>query len=144
MHKRTLITLSGLVLVSLLVYRLFHRHVDGVKAERVQYVQDLNCEFSAIVDTVENEGNILIVYEPGSVDTEMEFRLNQKLKYNGMLDLFLYRPGNRILLMIDSAAFYRRRDSLYINCQQNIIRTYRNNRLRSEKPLLNSIRGRPF
>jgi hypothetical protein len=80
----------------------------------------------------------------GRFDFDKERRVKERLKYNGRLDLFLYRHGKRIELMIDSSFNYRKGDSVFVDCNISTVRIYRNRQLLSENALIRSIKGRPF
>jgi hypothetical protein len=61
-----------------------------------------------------------------------------------MLDLFLYRPENRIELMTDHTQQFHPGDSVYLNTTENVVRIYREGKLQYESDLLKYVRGRPF
>jgi len=143
MKKRIVIILLIAALV-LLTIRGFRAHVNGVRNEREWYVKELGFEFSGKVDTVIWPSNLLIGNIKGEIDFGKEERLREDLQYNGMLDLFLYHPNEIVELNIDSAWTYRKGDSVYINCRENVVRTYRGDKLLGQKQLIRSIRGRPF
>lgn len=142
--KNKIIWVTVFIVFTLLIIRTFKTHVDGVTQERRWYVEQLRFDFSGRIDSVHDRGNILFHVTHGNLDREKESRINEQLKYNGVLDLLLYRPNNKILLMIDSAYHFRKGDSIYLSSAKNLVRIYRNNTLISEKELLKSMRGRPF
>ena len=142
MKKGIVVALSG-VLLLLLTINIFRQHVNGVKAERAWYIKELGFQFSATVDTV-RQGHIRLKQIVGRFDFDKERRVKEQLKYNGRLDLFLYRKGRKIELMIDSALSYKRGDSVYVDCTIGMARVYRNQQLLSENALIRSIKGRPF
>ena len=131
------------VLLLLLTINLFRQHIDGVKSERVWYIKELGFKFSALVDTV-RESHIRLHQITGRFDFDKERRVKEKLKYNGRLDLFLYRNERRIELMIDSSFNYKRGDSVFIDCDAGLVSLYRSKRRLAENSLLRSIKGRPF
>lgn len=138
-----ILILSCGVLIFLTI-RLFYDHVDGVKSERQWYIEQLDFEFSGVIDTVNRPGHILFHVTNGNIDREKEDIVNEKLKRNGFLDLFLYKSNDQIELMIDGAHKYMNGDSIYLNSSKNLVKIYRNKKLLSEYELLRSIRGRPF
>jgi hypothetical protein len=142
MKKGTVIALSGVILL-LLTINMFRQHVKGVKSEREWYIKELGFKFSAVVDTV-RESHIRMHRMSGRFDFDKERRVKEKLKYNGRLDLFLYRNERRIELMIDSAYNYKRGDSVFIDCEAGLVSLYRNKQRLAENSLLRSIKGRPF
>lgn len=127
----------------LLIINLFRQHVNGVKSEREWYIKELGFKFSGLVDSV-RESHIRLHQISGRFDFDKERRVKEKLKYNGRLDLFLYRNERRIELMIDSSFNYKRGDSVFIDCEAGVVRLYRDKRRLAENSLLRSIKGRPF
>ena len=128
--------------ILLLVYRLFTKHVDGVKAEKAWFLSELNYEFSAEIDTLVDPSHILFHVTQGQLDTKREQKLGENLRYWGELILFRY-PGDKVEMLIGGAR-YQRGDSLYLNTDQNIVRIYRGKGLIKEFPLTGLLRGRPF
>ena len=141
--KKGIVIALPIVLLLLLIINMFRLHVSGVKTERAWYIKELGFQFSAAVDTVRT-GHIRLEQIAGRFDFDRERRVNEKLKYNGRLDLFLYRNGKKLELMIDSAFNYRKGDSVYVDCTIGTAKVYRNNQLLSENALIRSIKGRPF
>lgn len=142
MKKGIIITVSITVLL-LLVINMFRQHANGVRSEREWYIKELGFQFSARVDTT-RESHIRLHQINGNFDFGKEQRVQEKLRYNGLLALFLYKNGHQIELMIDSASNYRNGDSVFVDCKNNLVRIYRHNQLLSENALLRSIKGRPF
>lgn len=122
---------------------MFRQHVNGVKNERAWYIKELGFKFSSIIDTVRS-GHIRLKEISGRFDFSKESRMNEKLRFNGRLDLFLYRNQRKIELMIDSASTYRMGDSVFVDCENDRVSIFRHKRLLSENSLLRSIKGRPF
>jgi hypothetical protein len=122
---------------------MFRQHVNGVKSERAWYIKELGFQFSATVDSIRT-GHIRIHKINGRFDSDKERRVKEKLEFNGRLDLFLYRTHDKLELMIDSAYNYRTGDSVFVDCNNSVVRVYRDKQLLSENSLLRSIKGRPF
>lgn len=141
--RKWIIVFASVGILSFLILRLFNNHVDGVRNERQWYIEQLNFEFSAVIDSVRRR-HILLHLKEEDIDWHQESRVKKKLKYNGVLDLFLYRANHRIELKIDSANLYLKGDSIYLNSNKNLIRIYRANKLISEYELSESLKGRPF
>lgn len=141
--KRGLVIGLSILVLMLLTINMFRQHVSGVKTERAWYIKELDFQFSAIVDTV-RQSHIRLKEIAGRFDFDKERRVKERLKYNGRLDLFLYKRGKKIELMIDSSFNYRRGDSVFVDCNIGIARIYRNKKLLSENELIKSIKGRPF
>ena len=143
MKKKIIVTITILVFV-LLTVQVIRDHTVGVQEERAWYVRELACKFSASIDTLSSSGNVKITNITGQLDYDKEQALNRKLKHNGMLDLFLYQHDGKLVLLLDSAWKYAKDDSINIDCAGNLITIYRDKKLLSKKPLLKSLRGRPF
>ncbi|MEO8472288.1 MAG: hypothetical protein ABI477_08840 [Chryseolinea sp.] len=59
----------------LLVYRLFTKHVDGVKTEKDWFLSELNDEFSDEIDTVNRANHILFHVIHGHLDKSQDEEL---------------------------------------------------------------------
>lgn len=140
--KKWTIGVTVTAIILLLVYRLFTKHVDGVKAEKAWFLSELNYDFSGVIDTVNRPNHILFHVTHGHLDTNREMALGQKLKYWGQLVLFLYE-GDKVELLNGNAK-YQSGDSLYLNSDSNVVRIYRKGHLIKESELMSSLRGRPF
>lgn len=138
-----IVTLSAIILL-LLVVRIFRQHMDDFLKEREWYISKLNFDFSAEVDTVRKSSHVVFHVTNGNFDGYREYRLNQHLKHNGRITLFLYLPDQQMNLMSDSARLYQTGDSLYFNTSKNKVFVYRNKNLIFENELTKSLRGRPF
>jgi hypothetical protein len=127
----------------LLLFNLGCRHVKGVKSEKGRYLSQLEFDFSGIVDSPEKKGQALFHVTHGRIDLDKESQLKKQLRFNGLLDLFLYRDG-MIDLMIPENIPLKKGDSVYINTNLKVARFFRRGKLISEHPLSKSLRGRPF
>jgi len=144
MVKRWTLTLSIAAILIILTYRLFNKHVAGVAAEKQWYIEQLNFKFSGVIDSVNRPGHILFSVTHGSLDRQQERRLNNRLTSNGVLDLFLYKPNERLELMLPHAHRFHGGDSIYINSSQNLVQVYRGDSLLLHHQLVPLLRGRPF
>lgn len=144
MVKRWTLALSIAAILIILTYRLFNKHVAGVAAEKQWYIEQLNFKFSGVIDSVNRPGHILFRVTHGSLDRQQERRLNNRLTSNGVLDLFLYKPNERLELMLPHAHRFHGGDSIYINSSQNMVQVYRGDSLLLQHQLVPLLRGRPF
>jgi len=140
--KKWIIGIAAFGVICFLIYRTFTGHVNGVEAERLWYLRELNYNFSAIIDTVHRPNHLLFHFTHGSLDRTAEHRVGNRLKYWGHVQLLIYH-GNQIELMNGSAK-YEKGDSLYLNSRLNVARIYRGGRLVKEFELTRALRGRPF
>lgn len=97
-----------------------------------------------MVDSVNRPGHILFRVIQGHLDRQQEHYLNSRLKRNGVLDLFLYKPNERLELMIPHAHRFHSGDSIYVNSSQNMVQIYRGDSLLLQHQLVPLLRGRPF
>jgi hypothetical protein len=133
---------AGIIL--LLLFNLGSRHVKGVKSEKDWYLSQLEFDFSGIVDNPEKKGQALFYVTHGRIDLNKESQLKKQLRFNGLLDLFLYRQDGKIDLMIPKNIALEKGDSVYINTNLKIARFFRRGELISEHSLSKSLRCRPF
>ncbi|MEJ7643875.1 MAG: hypothetical protein WKF87_04735 [Chryseolinea sp.] len=140
--KKWIFGFAIVAIISILIYRAFTEHVNGVETERTWFLQELNYDFSAVVDTVHRPNHLLFHVTHGSLDRTAEEEVGKRLKYWGQLTLLTYY-GDQFELMNGSAK-YKKGDSLYLNSRENITRIYRNGKLIKEFELTRALRGRPF
>ena len=146
MKRRTIIFLSIAVLLALVV-RFFFLHAEGVKKERRWYVEQLNFEFSAKVDSLlhfrKDRGLLFLQITDGEVSKSRERKLNTQLKYNGNLRFMLF-VRNKTAIHTTDAGKYVAGDSIRIITRENRIKIYRDKILVSEAEIAKSVSGRPF
>jgi hypothetical protein len=133
---------AGIIL--LLLFNLGSRHVKGVKSEKDWYLSQLEFDFSGIVDNPEKKGQALFYVTHGRIDLNKESRLKKQLRFNGLLDLFLYRQDGKIDLMIPKNIALEKGDSVYINTNLRVARFFRRGEPIFDHALSKSLRGRPF
>ncbi len=143
MRKRLLWGAAALGLL-FLIWNMGRQHVDGVRSEKEWYLSELGFDFSGVVDSAEKKGQALFHVRHGKLDTERENVLKKELRFNGMLDLFIYRADGKSDMMLPDEAGVRKGDSVYVNSQLKIARFFRNDTMIYERSLLKSLRGRPF
>ena len=132
----------GVVITLFLIYRLFAQHINGVKDEKLWYINNLKYDFAGRVDTVHRPNHILFQVTAGKFEKDREDELAGRLKYWGHLVLLI--PRGESFELLNGLAKYHRGDSLYINSDKNVVRIYRGKKLLSEPDLVRALRGRPF
>ena len=142
--KKVLIWTAIIAVLLLLVWNLVSDHVTGVKSEKDWYLSQLKFDCSGTLDSAEKSGQALIHVKHGWIDVGKEARLKEDLRFNGLLDLFLYRQDSKIDLMISKDILLKKGDSVYINTDLKIARFFRDGEMIYEQSLLKSLRGRPF
>jgi hypothetical protein len=142
--KRALVWTAIIAFFLLLVWNLGSGHVKGVKSEKHWYLSQLKFDFSGVLDSAEKIGQALFHVTHGRIDVNKEARLKEKLRFNGLLDLFLYRQDGKIDLMIPADILLKKGDSVYINTDLKTARFFRDGEIICEQSLLKSLRGRPF
>ncbi|WP_276371943.1 hypothetical protein [Chryseolinea sp. H1M3-3] len=142
--KKGLIWTVIVAVVLLLIWNLGSEHVDGVKSEKDWYISQLKFDFSGVLDSAEKKGQALIRVTRGHIEFDKEARLKDKLRFNGLLDLFLYRQDGKIDLMISGQVQLQPGDSVYVNTELKTAKFFRDGEMMYEQPLLKSLRGRPF
>jgi hypothetical protein len=143
MKKKIIIT-SVVAAFVILTVQVIHEHITSIQNERYGYVNALGCQFSAKFDTLFNAHNIILTDIQGTFDYTKEQTLNTRLKYNGVLGLFLYRPNGNLVLRMSSVSAFAKGDSIYIDCTTNKVRIYHRKHFIAEEQLSNLLRGRPF
>lgn len=141
---RKIIWIATITVLILLTVRMFAHHVNGVRNEKVWYLEQLGFEFSGELDSAGWPGRVLFHVTGGHLDTEKESEIKEQLKYNGMLDLLLYEDNGKLDLVIPDPHHYLPGDSLYLNSKLKVVRFYRDGKLLGEHDLVKSLRGRPF
>jgi hypothetical protein len=142
--KKGLMWSAFICLAMVLLFNLGSDHVAGVKSEKEWYLAQLNFEFSGILDSAERPGQVLFHVTHGRIDLEKEATLKQELRFNGLLDLFLYRPDGKMDLMVPQYLSLKQGDSVYVNTDLQVAKFFRKGDEIGEQSLLKSLRGRPF
>ncbi len=142
--KKWIIWIGVIGLLGFLATRTFSRHVNGVKEEKKWYLQQLDFEFSGRVENPEAPVRVLFRVTDGKLDINREKAVKAQLKYNGILELLLYRNDGKCDLLIRGPHKYIDGDSLHLNSRLGVVRFYRKGKLIGEHDLIRSLRGRPF
>ena len=142
--KKALIWTAIVAFLLLLIWNMGSDHVNGVKSEKEWYLSQLKFDFSAVLDSAEEKGQALFHVTHGHIELDKEARLKDQLRFNGLLDLFLYRQDGKIDLMVSDEVQLEKGDSIYINTDIKIARFFRGGEMIYEQSLLKSLRGRPF
>ncbi len=116
----------------------------GVKSEKEWYLSQLKFDFFGMLDSAEKRGQALFHVTKGRIDINRESQLKEELRFNGLLDLFLYRQDGKLDLMISDQIPLKKGDSVYINTDLKTARFFRAGEMIYEQSLLKSLRGRPF
>lgn len=136
--------ISAIGILLFIAISTFREHVNAVKNEKANYIKQLDFEFSGLLDSAERPGQVLFQITSGKFNWDKEKEIGSKLKHNGVIELFLYRPDEKLDIMIIDPHDFRQGDSLYLNSNRNIVAIYRHGKLLSEHSLVKSLRGRPF
>ena len=142
--KKSIFWAIGVIIACLLLFNIGSKHVEGVQTEKEWYLSKLDFNFSGIIDSAEKKGQALFRVTHGKIQLDKEAKLKTELRFNGLLDLFLYREDGKIDLMIPEDIHLEKGDSVYIHTNLKVARFFRNGELVAEHSLLKSIRGRPF
>ena len=142
--KKALIWITIVAVLVLLVWNMGSDHVKGVKSEKEWYLSQLKFDFSGSLDSAEKRGQALFHITKGRIDINRESQLKEELRFNGLLDLFLYRQDGKLDLMISDQVPLKKGDSVYINTDLKTARFFRAGEMIYEQSLLKSLRGRPF
>ena len=142
--KKVRIWIGVVGIFILLLWSLGTDHMTGVKSEKEWYLSQLQFDFSGLVDSAEKKGQVLFHVTQGRIDVNKEAQLKDELRFNGLLDLFLYRQDGKVDLMISKDIPLKTGDSVYVNTDLKIARFFRGGKIIYEQSLLKSLRGRPF
>ena len=139
--KKYIIWISAICILIIIAFR---SHVNAVKAEKTNYVEQLDFEFSGLLDSADRPGQVLFHITSGKFRRDREKEIATRLKHNGVIELLLYRQDGKLDLWIPGAHDFRQGDSLYLDSNRNMVAIYRHGKLLSEHSLVKSLRGRPF
>ncbi len=148
MQKWIVIVLSIGTLI-FLTTRLFYNHADGVKAEKLWYVENLDFHFSATADSLfvfpgNNSGLLYFHLSNGELRLTAEDELKEKLKYHGDLGFILKKPEDKFAFHVINVEKYQQGDSIVVNTDSNRILIYRQRKLTFENEITPCLSGRPF
>lgn len=142
--KKPLIWTAIVFVLILMIWNIADNHVRGVKSEKEWFLTQLKFDFSAKLDSAEKPGQALLNVTHGQIDVAQESRVKEKLRFNGWVDLFIYRPDEKLDLMITGPAELKKGDSVYVNTDLKTAQFFRDGVMIYEQPLYKSLRGRPF
>lgn len=144
MRKWLIITLSA-VAFFLLSGRLIIRGFQKNDAEKKWYLEQLEFEFSAQVDTVllhtKYHGLVLFHVTEGDVNREMEDRLNEQLVHHAGLRLLTFKSNDQVEFFSKMAYQYRRGDSLRVNTGKDQLLIFRKNKKIYERGVMELLVG---
>ena len=135
------------VILLLLIVRLGFKQLDKYSAERNWYVESLNYEFTAVVDSIEffnnRGGGFLFCKLKGgrTLSPTLEDSLLDQLEDFQILRFMFFRKDGRAAKLSWETQKYQVGDSIYVSSQQNIFRITRNRKiLRGKKQRKNYMR----
>ena len=125
----------------LLVARLIYSRVDHLKKEKAWYISELHYDFSGRIDLIVRPGRALVTITHGDFDSNREWQLKDRIKYHGLLHLFISREkGYDVRVPLQASL----NDSLHVNSDDDQLSLYRNGELIVSRPLSESLRQKPF
>jgi hypothetical protein len=80
----------------------------------------------------------------GSIDRSREAKLQNELKDNRRLRLFVHHPKGQFEMITPIAYKYLHGDSIYVNTSEDRISLYRGHKLISQYEVMASLRSAPF
>jgi hypothetical protein len=120
--RKGLIWTAVVMLVLLMMARLLYARLGHLDKERAWYISELDCNFSGRIDSLIPPGRALVSITYGDFDPDREWKLKKRLKYHGMLHLFISRKKGYDVRVPSEAALH---DSLCINSKQDQLSLYR-------------------
>ena len=130
MRKKVL--LIGSIILILLIARLVFKRIDKYSEERKWYVENLNYEFTAVVDSIEffnNRGGGFLfcrVTDGKAISRTVEDSLQERLKQYEILRFMFFRKDGRAAKLSWETNKYEIGDSLYVNSNKDVFRISRN------------------
>lgn len=146
MNKWIVLATTALLLLAV---RAVYKHIQGVRSEKVWYINQLNYQFSAHVDSVaifptDNRGLVYLHLTGGDVESSTEAAVNRKLKYNDRLRFIHHIDDHKLWFFTGEINKYNSGDSIHVNTDENKIMVYRNGGFFTESEIAAQLIGRPF
>jgi hypothetical protein len=147
--KRWIIGIAITLVLFALVARLIIKGFRNRGNERKWYVENLNYNFSAEIDSIRllnKKGFGFIICHPtnGNFNISVEDSLVRHLKHHKRMRFLTRARGGNVEFISGNADQYLRGDSVCINSENNKILIYRKGNKVYDNELIASIRGAPF
>ena len=144
MKKWIIISLSAALLLFLIV-RIVNRKVSTIDSKRQSYFDQLDFEFSGLVDSVvvedKNHGLLFFHITAGYADVVKEAKLNSQLDFDNKFMFLAELANNKFEIAIHNPMPCSRGDSLYINTDKNLINVFRNGKQITSESAILALRG---
>jgi len=149
--KKTLLIFAGVALiVILLVVRLFTRQSNALDEERAWFVESLEYEFSARVDSIRmlnaNTGRLWCLLETGDPKVGREDSLKRHFREHDILYLIIRRTSDTVTFLVPYAHKILPGDRVRVSSKADSIRFFREGELVASDALTSTLTGfaRPF
>ena len=144
MSKVTIRIIVGAVILVLLVVRLIYLKIRDSEDEVTWYIENLDYDFYARIDTttvLSERGNGFFVCSviSGRFDPDVEDSLNRRLKHHDRIRFVRFTDDNRLRFYSGVANLYKEGDSMVVNSDEDVYRIYRGNQLLRENKVSNAL-----
>ncbi len=148
MRKNLLLLTAILIFASLLMRTVFVK-LDSLDGERKWFVENLNYQFSFVVDTVsvygyDGKGFLVGHIVSGNLKSEIEHELVKQLKVYQSLAFLKERMDGTYLLSNRAPKRYQKDDSLYIDSDKGQIVQYREGKILAKEAITESLMATLF
>lgn len=144
--KRTLIIVGSVVVVILLIVRMFFVIASREDGQHKRFVEALNYDFSARIDSVglfNDHARVGFIYfhvTNGTVNVD-EKKARRKIKRGDKLRFLVPKDDNQFEIFARDAKDYQKNDSLYINTSADEIVVFREGKEVARKIISENLRG---
>src|SRR6188768_3533527 len=144
MKKWIVISLAA-ALIRFCIVRIVNRKVSSIDSKRQSYFDQLDFEFSGLVDSVvvedKNHGLLFFHITAGYADVVKEAKLNSQLDFDNKFLFLAELANNKFEIAIHNPTLCNRGDSLYINTDKNLINVYRQGKQITSESAILALRG---
>lgn len=140
----------GSIILVLLVARLVLKQVNKYSTERKWYVENLNYEFTAVVDSIEffnNRGGGFLfcrTLDGRPINRTVEDSLQEHLEQFQILRFMFFRKDGRAAKLSWETQQYEIGDSIYVNSKIDVFRITRNRKILRSGKVSNELYEKMF
>ena len=111
--------------------RLLLKTKNEIDSEKVSYVQNLDYNFSAEVDSIatvgkKGRGFLVCTLTQGHVNPKAEDHLNEQLTHYEWMRFLFFKPNGQLQIFLNNIINYRSGDSVSVNSGNDRLAIYRN------------------
>jgi hypothetical protein len=146
--KKVIVLIIAFAAFGLLALRLLKINSEEATHEKVEYVKELNYQFSGKIDSVvllnRFQGLLFFTTTSGYLDKLTERELRKKQKYDEDLRFIMFTQNGKMTLLLSGADKYNAGDSIHVNTDNDNVEIFREKVLIMNGKVSQMVDGLPF